>query len=246
MNDCWFTSDEHYGHQNVLKFCKRPYANLEDMREGLIQNHNSVVKKGDLVYHNGDMFWRTVPVHEAESIILRLNGQHFYVNGNHDELIERNKSIASLFVWRKDIAKLKFKDKPNIILCHYAMRVWEGSHRGDWHLYGHSHNGLSRSVQGVTKEESPLSFDVGVDAHNMFPISLEEVALRMEDIKKGWEQIVFDCPGCGHEFIATDRKPKICVKCDSEMVLRNTKVRDTFPHEENNGTENSNRSPSIS
>ena len=228
----WFTSDQHYGHQNVLKFCKRPYANLDDMREGLIHNHNSVVKKGDLVYNIGDMFWRTLPVPEAASILLRLNGNHYYVNGNHEELIERNKSIAGLFIWRKDIAKLKIDDYPRVILCHYAMRVWEGSHKGDWHLYGHSHNGLSKSGQGMTKEESPLSFDVGVDAQQMFPISLEEVALRMADIKKGWEMIVFYCPECGHEFIATDRNTKICTKCDAEMVLRNKEVRDTFPREE--------------
>lgn len=183
MNDIWFTSDEHYGHNNVIKFCNRPYTSLEEMTEGLIANHNSVVKKGDLVYHLGDMFWRTVPLHEAMSIRYRLNGQHFYINGNHEELFERNPELGKTFIWQKDIAKLKIRDYPNIILCHYAMRVWEGSHKDAWHLYGHSHNGLSRSVQGMTREESALSLDVGVDAFNMFPVSLEEVALKMADTR---------------------------------------------------------------
>ena len=34
-------------------------------------------------------------------------------------------------------------DKPQlVVLCHYAMRVWDRSHYGSWHLYGHSHGNL--------------------------------------------------------------------------------------------------------
>jgi hypothetical protein len=29
-----------------------------------------------------------------------------------------------------------------IVLCHYAMRVWNRSHHGAWHLYGHSRGNL--------------------------------------------------------------------------------------------------------
>jgi calcineurin-like phosphoesterase family protein len=183
MNNCWLTSDEHYGHNNVIKFCNRPYKDIEEMKEGLIENHNSVVKKGDLVYHLGDIFWRTIPLLEAVSIVKRLNGQHYYVRGNHEELIDHNKNLRDLFIWNKDIAEIHPAGFPKIVLCHYALRTWNGSNRGSWQLYGHSHNGLSRSVQGVTREESALSLDVGVDAWNMFPVSLDEIALKMKEIQ---------------------------------------------------------------
>ena len=49
----WFTSDEHYGHQNIIQFCKRPFLNLEHMTERLISHHNEVVKPGDEVFHLG-------------------------------------------------------------------------------------------------------------------------------------------------------------------------------------------------
>lgn len=57
-----------------------------------------------------------------------------------------------------------------IVLCHYALRVWDQSHYGAWHLYGHSHGNLPS--QG-------LSFDVGIDCHGFVPLRLEEVAARM-------------------------------------------------------------------
>jgi calcineurin-like phosphoesterase family protein len=46
------------------------------------------------------------------------------------------------------------------------MRVWDQSHHGSWHLYGHSHGKLP---------DLGLSTDVGVDGHNFQPWSFEEV-----------------------------------------------------------------------
>lgn len=172
----WFTSDEHYGHQNIINFCKRPFASVEEMTETLIERHNQRVKAGDLVYHLGDMFWRKLGIEKAREIRGRLNGkQHYYIWGNHEELMEGNADLRNTFVWCKDIARVfpgggdRF---PKIVLCHYAMRVWRGSHNGDWHLYGHSHAGLP--------ENASLSFDCGVDARNFFPMSVEEVATEMQ------------------------------------------------------------------
>lgn len=50
----WFTSDTHFGHKNILRFCKRPWNTVEEMDEGLIQNWNKVVGKDDIVFHLGD------------------------------------------------------------------------------------------------------------------------------------------------------------------------------------------------
>jgi hypothetical protein len=61
-----------------------------------------------------------------------------------------------------------------IVLCHYAMRVWDRSAHGSWHLYGHSHG---------TLPGRGFSFDVGVDCTAFRPLSLEEVARRMATIE---------------------------------------------------------------
>lgn len=184
MSQSWFTSDEHIGHNNAMRGwpdlfgmlaqAPRPWTSLEDMTEGLLANHNSVVKPGDLVYHLGDMFWRTFQREEAVRYLNRLNGQHYYILGNHDELIEDNVSLKTKFVWVRERAKVRpHKDYPSIVLDHYAGRVWNGSHKGDWQLYGHSHGNL--------EELSTLnSFDVGVDANNYMPVSFDQVIERMK------------------------------------------------------------------
>lgn len=170
----FFTADEHYGHRNVIKFCKRPFVDIDDMREKLIAAHNAKVSKGDFTYHIGDMFWRTCSVDEAVTIMTRLNGQHVLVYGNHDELVENGPHLRQKFV---KISERLYLDKtsisPKIVLDHYAGRVWRGSHKGTWQLYGHSHAALP--------EAKTLSFDVGVDTRPDYaPWSEEEIAAKMK------------------------------------------------------------------
>jgi len=210
MENIWFTADEHFGHKNIIDFCHRPFKDTDEMRETLIDNHNKVVMKGDRVYHIGDMFWRTTGAEEALSIIHRLNGQHYYVYGNHEEVF-RNANLRNAFVWCKDIENLKVAGYPNIVLCHYAMRVWNGSHCLAWQLYGHTHAALP--------EDSSLSFDVGVDAQNYFPISIDQVTKRMEEKAKKFRSKIWSCPSCANAFNATDTTPKLCSKCLTEMKL---------------------------
>lgn len=217
-NNIWFTSDQHYGHSNIINFCNRPFSNIDDMKEKLIENHNSLVKAGDRVYSLGDMFWRTTSLKEALEICHRLNGQHYYIYGNHDELFHKNEVLRNSFIWCKDTFNLKVDGYPHIWLSHYAHKVWNGSHRGAYHLYGHTHAALP--------EDGSLSFDVGVDAQNYFPISIEDVAAKMKvkadlAISKYWS-----CSNihCNNKFDAIDTAPMICAKCTSPMKLM-TKVK---------------------
>ena len=55
------------------------------------------------------------------------------------------------------------------------MRVWDRSHYGSWHLFGHSHGALPGYG---------LSLDVGVDCTGFKPISLEQVAEKMATISE--------------------------------------------------------------
>lgn len=162
----WYTADEHYEHKNqhgtgVIEYCNRPFKDLDDMHESQVERHNSVVKKGDQVYHLGDFAF-----HSVHKWISKLNGTHYLIRGTHDPGIKKIPiDPKNGFVWVKDVCKVKY-EKQDIFLSHYAHRVWPRSHHGSWHLFGHSHGGL---------EMNGKSMDVGVDSWNFYPVSFDQV-----------------------------------------------------------------------
>ncbi len=178
MNKLFFTSDHHFGHENIIRFCNRPFSNVQEMNEALIQRWNEKIKPKDVVYHLGD-FGLTYKENLA-TILDQLNGKIHLIAGNHEGSAIQNKNR---FEWIKDYHELKVKDPDcsngvqRIILFHYAMRVWRGDARGNWHLYGHSHGNLPDLADR-------LSFDVGVDNHDFYPLSYAEVKAIMN--KKEW------------------------------------------------------------
>lgn len=171
----YFTSDTHFFHSQVINFCKRPFNCVEEMNEQLVQNWNKTVKPGDLIYILGDVSFGNVQ--DTNQILSRLNGQKYLIYGNHDQLIRKKKELQEHFVWCKDLARIKpliNNEKQDIVLCHYAMRVWEKSHYGSWQLFGHSHGGLSDHGEDVIPVHS-LQVDVGVDVWNYTPVSIKEI-----------------------------------------------------------------------
>ena len=117
----WFTSDEHYNHANIIQFCNRPFKDIYEQTEEIIKRHNEVVKAGVTEFTTlGDMFWSTTTLKEALSIRYRLNGQHFYIYGNHDEAFHENQVLRDSFIWCKDVFNLKVEGHPNIWLAHFA------------------------------------------------------------------------------------------------------------------------------
>jgi calcineurin-like phosphoesterase family protein len=165
----FFTSDTHFGHANIIKYCKRPFSSTEEMDNALIHNWNSVVGPEDTVYHLGDFAVGGGP---AAPYLRRLNGKIQFCLGNHDKRLMRSYLDSG---WEFDIPHLRevTVDKQEIILCHYAMKVWNGSHKGHWQLYGHSHGTLP-------DDPTTLSCDVGVDCWNYFPVSMEQLRDKMK------------------------------------------------------------------
>lgn len=172
----FITSDEHYGHERIISLAARPFASVEEMNETIIARHNKKVSHKGLTIHVGDMFWQTMSEMEARAILHRLNGRHAFIYGNHDELMEKSKYLRDYFKWvvgknKASGSEIIKWNKHKITLNHYAQRVWDGSHKGHWHVYGHSHGALA----GFGK-----SFDIGVDSHAFTPWSLEEIEAEME------------------------------------------------------------------
>lgn len=82
----FFSSDTHYFHENIIKYCERPFASVAVMNEFMINEWNSVVNDDDIAFHLGDLsLLRPVDSEPLSVIISRLNGKKILVKGNHDK-----------------------------------------------------------------------------------------------------------------------------------------------------------------
>lgn len=166
-NMIWFTSDLHLGHVNIIHSCQRPFETIEEMNQTLIHNYNSMVAKNDTVYILGDLSFR-IPVEEANDLIRKLKGKKILIRGNHDKQYD-----PTLFEGIYDFYELKGFYKYPIVLMHYPMLEWPKSRQGSLHLHGHQHNKFEYNER--MKQADILRYDVGVDANDYFPVSLNSI-----------------------------------------------------------------------
>lgn len=161
QNENFFGSDFHLGHVNILKYDKRPFKTIEEMDHEIIRNVVARLSKGDNFYYVGD-FALTKSKNAMEGYMKALaytEANLFFIKGNHDkhDIIKLYERYGTYLGEQK---KIKIPDSDarggiqEIILNHFAMRVWDKSHHQAWHLYGHSHDSLER-------EEWGKSMDVG-------------------------------------------------------------------------------------
>jgi calcineurin-like phosphoesterase family protein len=170
----FFTSDTHFNHTKILSICRPMFSSIEEMNEKIISNWNEVIGRGDTVYHLGDFGWK-----DSEPIIRKLHGQKILILGSHDSEVKRLKKYFSQITPMKEINPYG----QAIILSHCSMRVWEKSHYGSWHLFGHSHGTLAPFGK---------SFDVGVDAHDFMPWSWDEVAVKMMEMQENVNPFIYN------------------------------------------------------
>lgn len=170
----YFTSDTHFGHANIIKFCNRPFATAREMDEALINNWNSKITKNDTVYHLGD-FALGCSEKRISEIIYELNFEHLHViKGNHE------RSFAGWYRLKKPFnvsfygSYLETKiDGLDFTLCHYPIVQWNKCHYGAYHLFGHVHGGLPQNDE--------RSLDVGADTNNYFPYSLDNIVDKLKN-----------------------------------------------------------------
>lgn len=160
MGKTFFVSDTHWHHQNIIKYSHRPFVSVEEMNESLVDNWNKIVKKGDDVYHLGDVSFGNYE--KTAAILKRLNGNIHIIWGNHDKTLQAN--IPALIADTPVKTVQHYREiKINgqmIVLFHFGQRVWNRAHHGAIHLYGHSHGSLPPHGKSV---------DVGVDCKEITP-----------------------------------------------------------------------------
>ena len=166
MGNIFFTADEHFFHKAVIGYCDRPYKDANQMKDALIENHNSVVEKDDTVYHLGDFaFVRKDQLMKLEPILNQLNGIHHLILGNHDE----GKPFSYVRFGFASVHTALYVNE--FLLIHDpAMAVAVGDDQKV--LCGHLHE--------LTKFVNPNILNVGVDIWGYKPISIEQARSAYE------------------------------------------------------------------
>ena len=190
-NKIWFSSDHHFFHSNIIKYCNRPFETVEEMNQALIDNWNSVIGPDDHVYHLGDFCFGNV---EKWNTVLApgvLNGHIHLILGNHDPdrvfregtLFERFDSI--------DYQKILIIEGWTVILNHFPFLSFSNNLDNKvLQLLGHIHSGPGE-LGNILPEGYKLQwnqYDVGVDNNGYIPVSWAQVKERMkleEYIEKG-------------------------------------------------------------
>ena len=174
----WFTSDLHFNHANIIKFCNRPWKTTEEMDEALISNWNSVVKPNDLIFDLGDFAFADRD--KWIKLLEQLNGKHYLILGNHDIIRWPGNKVLPLFERVEYQLTLKI-DGRKVYFNHYPFVCYGGTDRDStskvYQLFGHVHSGPNCSGLDYDRLINlfPYQYDVGVDNNNYTPISWEQV-----------------------------------------------------------------------
>ena len=174
----FFTSDTHFNHGNIIRFCRRPFDNAEQMNEALIRNWNSVVGQDDVVFHLGDFCLGGSA--EWTKILDRLNGRIHLVLGNHDM-----KNFRQGFMHRfEDVSMQRYIEvgKQRIVLNHNPFLCYGGAYSDIWQLFGHVHTSPYNTGFDAPRLRMlmPMQYDVGVDNNDFTPVSFERVKAIIE------------------------------------------------------------------
>jgi predicted phosphohydrolase len=76
----YVTSDTHFSHANIIRYCNRPFSSVEEMNAAMIDNWNSEVSAGDVVLHLGDVGFGPAGL----ACIQQCRGRKILIRGNHD------------------------------------------------------------------------------------------------------------------------------------------------------------------
>lgn len=194
MSKIFYTSDQHFGHKNIIEYCERPFNSVEHMNAELIRLHNETVAPEDIVWHLGDFSLHDKYVTE---FLPLLNGTHHLIAGNHDRCHPVHKKKAEKYkeiylnAGFKSIALSSHCLLPYGIpadMSHFPyasvadLEIYEGKflnfrpkNHFNYLLHGHIHRNWKKLGKMI---------NVGVDVWDFKPVSVEQISAL---IAKGYD-----------------------------------------------------------
>lgn len=166
----YLIGDTHFDHANIIRYCHRPFRNVQEMNKAMARNWSDTVKPRDTVYFLGD--WAFGRGHKpAKYWRSKLKGRIVSIRGSHD--------------WREK--GLRFEDSKILRYHGYTFKlIHDPTQAGDWHgwiIHGHKHNNNMRDYPFINGEQKTIN--VAVELINYRPLSLDKLlSLRIDSIRR--------------------------------------------------------------
>lgn len=196
----YFTSDTHYGHQNIIRFCDRPYTDVDHMNVDLVNRAAELLDVGDELWHLGDVALGTLD--NTLTHLARIAVNVTLVAGNHDRCHpyngKRGERFVEIYRERCQLSELvltnttlTLSDSTEVHVSHFPyadsslggmddrhgdaiadkFASWRVPDDGSWLLCGHVHDSWRQKGRMI---------NVGVDAWGGRPVSEDQVIELIE------------------------------------------------------------------
>ncbi len=162
----FITSDLHLDHANIIRFCKRPFLNIEEMNKTLINNWNNTISKSDTVYFIGDLAYGRGSK-PTDYWLNKLNGKIIFIKGNHDKSSKIKLYDNYIFEYKK--VKFFLTHEPNDV-----PQDWNG-----WAICGHKHNNSLEEFPFINKNTKRIN--VSVELTKYRPVDMDEIIKKINE-----------------------------------------------------------------
>jgi calcineurin-like phosphoesterase family protein len=194
----WFTGCTHFGNLNIIRYCDRPFKDVEEMDREMIKRWNKKVKKNDIVYILGDFVMNTCKRETYKWYMDQLNGIKILVMGNHDrQTIVRGTNLGfAAVVWqaqiligkrRVNLSHYPYKPKWRVLFkewLYLKLGIWKYpiKHKDkmmidDGRYLCHAHTHQKHKGKG-------RQIFIGVEAWDFYPVHIAEIANIIEEREK--------------------------------------------------------------
>jgi calcineurin-like phosphoesterase family protein len=158
----WFSADLHLNHENIIKYCHRPFESIKQMNLVLIKNWNETICPDNTVFFVGD-FCKGDP----RRWLGQLNGKITFIRGSHDRRLN------------------------GLTIPYYTLQVGEGTlllihnprhapwNFDGWVVHGHYHNSDLRCHPLINHRSRRVNISVELTGYK--PISLYEILEAIKD-----------------------------------------------------------------
>ncbi|GHV02712.1 metallophosphatase [Clostridia bacterium] len=168
----YFTSDQHFGHGNIIQHCRRPFADAPEMDAELIRLWNAKVGREDTVYVLGDLFFPSA--YDHESVLKKLKGKKHLILGNHDKNWIKKVDLSKYFESVQPTLTIE-SGYGALYLCHCPLLTFKGNYM----IYGHIHNNKNDEHWPVLKTMDN-ALNASVEVNGYAPVTFEELAAHNE------------------------------------------------------------------